>query len=147
MTQTIKILVHTFVSQSEAVMCEAALVTVDLDALARRRDLARTVKATDSALYGIEFWDHSAVFFEGYFDPDEYLNPEQVEKYERDQFLVVPDDFELPGRQWDGAYQKNPMRTECDMINVSDDTVYWSSFVKHTDVRVETYSIPLNALL
>lgn len=37
-------------------------------------------------------------------------------------------------------------RMECNTLNVTDDDFYWSGLYKHTDVRWETESVPLEAL-
>lgn len=50
-----------------------------------------------------------------------------------------PDNGKVPLIDFEG-------RMECNTLNVTDDNFYWSGLYKHTDVRWETESVPIEAL-
>lgn len=143
-----KLLIQCYTSEQEAVFCNLAIVQFDLTAMLKRRDLWYLASRSEDgdALYELTFWDHSAEFYEGCFDMEEILPADVYEKLERDQFVIVPDDFKLDHKKRPRADFDNPMRTEADTLHVSDDSFHWESTVKHCDVRVETFQIPFTAI-
>lgn len=133
-----KILIEAYSSNGDAVSCNLALVEFKPAHVLERAKLAKQVRLQDGQFFEMTFWDYSASFYDGYIDESDLgLSDEDLEKFRRDQFIVVPDDFGMC---------EDFMRTECDTLAVGDDSFYWQSNVKHCDVRVETYSIPFSRI-
>lgn len=141
-----KILIQASSSQGDAVSCDLALVEFDPDKVRDRAIIARQASSQDEAFHELSFWDSSARFYEGYIEVEDVLTPDLFEKFSRDQYVIVPDDFTLSEEKRDGADFENPMRTEADTLCITDDSFYWQSIVKHCDVRVETFQIKLTVV-
>lgn len=49
-------------------------------------------------------------------------------------------------REPEGGFEEMACRTECVTLNVTDSGFYWNGYVKHTDIRFETQTVPLSDL-
>ena len=97
------------------------------------------VKAKDNGLWSLTFWGLPGEFYDyDDWDPSEQLTDEQMSLLESQQYIVLPDDFEVP---------EDAARTECDGAVITAEGVYWKAIAKHTDVYVETRQLPYEVLL
>lgn len=85
-----------------------------------RMDLVQTLVAAHG-LHAVEWVDYSPDYYGGDDDADEV------------------DEDETPPPRWD--HGESPGRTDCDRLFVMADCLWWSAYVKQTDVRVETSSL------
>jgi hypothetical protein len=103
-------------------------------------------KASGQSLYEMWFWDHgttgTARFYEN-LELEDFLTEEEITVFERRDLLVVPDERQLG----DTFEEKDPERTDCDQVVITDDSVSFFAYPKHGDFSVRTSSITFEALL
>ena len=160
-----KLLMRGFGGEDFAGGCELVLVHLDEDRVREilaLRELFQMAKSKAPRLWKMALWDASVEFYdlveeeEDEDDEDEdededadederesrapcsSLTGRQSEEFDSENYLVLPDDFEM-GRE--------PRRTECDQLCVTADGIFWTTIVKHTDVRVETAEVRYDVLL
>lgn len=129
-------------STGEGIYCNLAVVELNVPKLIARNKVAVAAGKADTDLDRLTFWDHSATFRED-VQADDVLARGLLKKFERDEYVIVPDDFGTVGARRELA----AIRTECDLLHVGETSFYWSSVVKHSDVKVETREIPLKLIL
>lgn len=138
-----KILFTCFANNEHFDGCQHAVVELSDEAkkeILARRELFQMCKSKDSSLWSLVFWDSVCQYFDyDEWDPLEALTEEQVKLFETNEYVVLPDDFEIP--------EDDAARTECDRMVITDDSVYWKCIAKHTDVYVETRNLPYEELL
>ncbi|MBE3095513.1 MAG: hypothetical protein IMZ44_00105 [Planctomycetes bacterium] len=101
-----------------------------------RMDLVQTLVAAHG-LHAVEWVDDSPDYYGGDDDADEL------------------DEDETPPPRWDHgespvspwSHGESPGRTDCDRLVVMADCLWWSAYVKQTDVRVETSSLSRGELV
>lgn len=136
-----KILVKTTCS-SDLSWCQYLLVTLTSETvkeILERRELFQMVNSKSDGLWSLSFWGVPGDFYDD-LDFERLLNEKQCADFEDEDFMVLPDDFEIPD-------DIEPARTECDRLVITQDDFYWKAMPKHTDVYVETFNIPYNVLL
>jgi hypothetical protein len=101
---------------------EVAVVEITPTLDTRIRQLASAAKAL--GVYKVAEFDCSPDFF--------------LRDYESEE-----DDGPIAYRLPDDEDEGNICRVECVTLNVTSDDYYWSGFVKHTNVRWETDTVPL----
>lgn len=98
---------------------DAMRVVLDSEFVVRIRELSKAV--TELGVYKIVEFDYRPVPMKNDEDSDQACTGEP---------LIEAED----------------VRTECDCMNVTATDVFWSGYVKHTDMRWETTSIPIAML-
>jgi hypothetical protein len=109
---------------------ELALVSVDAktrEGMLKRRAMWLAVKAYDSDLSYMEFWDYS---------PDWYEYPE----LEDEASDLVADEEVVPNFQF--AVKGEALRMDCVRAIVDEQGVHWCGWIKHTSIRCDTSTIP-----
>jgi len=101
---------------------EVAVVEIDDHLRSRVWQLASAVKSLN--VYAIRE-------FNGY--PEFFMQDHEHEE------SVIP-------RPPEDGFEEMACRVECVTLNVTDSDFYWTGYVKHTDVRFETDSIPLEEI-
>lgn len=122
--------------------CEHAIIELD-DAAKKEilawRELFQMVKSKADSVWSMSFWGIPGAFYDhDNWCPMDQLTDEQAALLESQQYIILPDDFEVPD---------DASRTECDRTVVTGDGVYWKCIAKHTDVYVETRQLPYEVLL
>jgi len=88
--------------------------------------------AKNSQIYCLKIWDYSVNWIAN-ADNDEHLTDEEEDRLDKlmvdsDEYVVVGETMgDLPG-----------MRSECDLLVVTDTDFRWECYAKHTDIRHET---------
>lgn len=80
-------------------------------------------------LYRLVFWDATVYFVPG-------LDGEDWMEEAWDAVLTMEDTNPRIA-----VLQEKAIRTECDMLNVTDDSIYWTAYVKGTSVLLNTDSV------
>ena len=101
---------------------EVAVVEITSTLDARIRQLAAAAKVL--GVYKISEFDASPAFFLRNYDAE-------------------GDDGSIAYRTPEDEDEENACRAECVTLNVTNDDYYWSGYVKHTNVRWETDTVPL----
>ena len=97
----------------------AATFAIDKETAELILKISGIVKAND--LHKAEKFDYRASFLQ--YDPE--TDPEDAED----------------------AGDENTLRTECDALVIKEDSFFFTAYVKHTDVKVETDSCPISELV
>ncbi len=124
--------------------CDYALVAVDASYVAellwRMEEVKRLLRA-DEDFYALEYWDGRPAYF-GYNDRWEavrdFRNREAFKVPRGEPILLTAD----PGFQEDDF-----QRVECRTVQVDRNEVWWTAYVKHTNVRIETAPVSKKTLL
>jgi hypothetical protein len=121
------------------------LVLVDLDKKALRgiielKELYQMVKSKAPSLHEMRFLD--AVPFTFYEDAaiDLVLNEEEQEKFEGDEYLVLPKERDL-------EKLGSPARTELDALVLSDESISFRAFPKHADFSIASTEVMFDQLV
>ena len=136
-----KILLTCTSSNSDLCWCQYAIVTLSDEArkeVLARRELHQMVKSRDADLWDLTFWGIPGEFYDD-LNIEDLLTDEQHAAFESKDWVVLPDDFEDP--------VVDAARTECDRMVITVDGFYWKAIAKHTDVYVETATMPYEAVL
>lgn len=96
------------------------------------REACKELLATSNC-YCVSFWDSSFVTV-AY--PDDVLGEAFVDKVDNNEIAVVGGVITTE----DGG------RTECDMVRVKSDGIYWHFYPKHTSVHIETETVPWSTI-
>lgn len=119
--------------------CRHALVELDQEAIDRllaRRELLAFAYNEDSDLSEMIFSEFPGRFYDN-VDVDSLLTERQQEEFDREDYLLMPDEFDV---------DDDPARTECDELVVRDNGFFWKAIPKHTDLRVETSQLSYDVL-
>ncbi len=124
--------------------CDFALVPLTAsyvaDLLWYMAEVKRLHRADDS-VYSLECWDGTP----SYFRYNERL--EAIRDIYGDLAVDVPRGDPILLTADPAFHEDDFQRVECCTVQVSVDDVWWSAYVKHTDVRIETGHIPRKVLL
>jgi hypothetical protein len=91
-------------------------------------DEAARVREKIDSLYCLDIFDYSTQAF-SYFEAGGELLDE-ISGFDGNDLTEVPEGFEIP--------EDNYQRTECDSVEVQENSFKWKMFVKHTDVRISS---------
>lgn len=107
----------------------------------RKRELYQMVKSQASDLCSMQFWGIYGDFYEGHFpDEDLGLTKAQVQEFEVNECLKLPDNFDMPDA-------KEPVRIDCAHMVITDRGFFFRATVKHTDVYVESVELKYETVL
>jgi hypothetical protein len=86
-----------------------------------------------TGLYCLEFWDYHVEYLNYWSGLKEAAEIKDDKALPEDfyDYLVVPDNFEIP--------EHARIRTECDVMRVTNTNVYWSAYIKYSDPPVEIH--------
>jgi len=113
----------------------------------KRRDLWRTAKVQDTALYELTFWGidvdwihrgdgedpgTEAIDFDEWIDG--FVSPEQLKQLSGGDPVQVPGSFTVP--------EHFHQRTECAQMVMVDDEIRFTSYPRHIDFEQSTSGIP-----
>ena len=112
--------------------CIIAITKEVAETILKRRKAFLKMKETDKDLQKMFFWGGTQEMFHGQGLEDgpsieadkQYLTEEQAELLEDNRWVALPDDFKGP---------EDFQRTECDMMVITEDGVWWSSMPKYYD--------------
>ena len=113
----------------------------------RRIALVAKLHKDDGTVYSLDFWEYGGDFFDIYDLDDSVEGVEAAtESIENEDLVVVepgsPLDEELEAKlenlKFDGGVR---IRTETDMLEVTDEAVIRCGMIKHTSTRLETVRI------
>ncbi len=99
-------------------VADYAVVELSADLIARIRKLSEAVRSLD--VYRISEFNYHCDFMVADYDAD-------------------PENGKVALKEFEG-------RMECNTLNVTDTSFYWSGLYRHTDVRWSTDTVPLTAL-
>lgn len=127
------------------------VVTPELARLCLERKRAfDAAYAADDSLYELSWWDYRVDYvsvselpeeLEASTDDDDPDSPGGLaERVDLDGLVWFDEDKEI---DTEGVETK---RTDCDQMHATKDGVYWSAYLKHTDLRMETHEIPWDVL-
>lgn len=128
-------LMRSFPSDADMNWGQYAVVKFEDRWLRKLWKLERAYKAAAKGLetlHEIVVWDSAVLFFDHIKD---VVNDQQDRLENYDYIEITAEQYEALG--------DDATRTECDMIHVHRDAVYWRSSVKHSDITVETPRIML----
>jgi len=124
--------------------CDYALVpmTPDYveDLLWYMSEVARMSRAEES-LYSIELWDATPAYFRW------NLRLETVQDACGDSAADVPRGEPVLLTADPGFTEEDFQEVECRTVQAAEDEVWWTTYVKHTNVRIETAHVPRKVLL
>jgi len=124
--------------------CDYALVpmTPDYveDLLWYKSEVARMHRA-DESLYSIELWDATPAYFRW------NLQLETVQDVYGDSAADVPRGEPVLLTADPEFDQEDFQEVECRTVQAAEDEVWWTAYVKHTNVRIETAHVPRKVLL
>ena len=124
--------------------CDFALVpmTPDYveDLLWYMGEVARMRRA-DESLYSIELWDATPAYFRW------NLRLETVQDVYGDSAADVPRGDPVLLAADPGFDREDFQEVECRTVQAAEDEVWWTAYVKHTNVRIETAHVPRKVLL
>jgi hypothetical protein len=124
--------------------CDYALVpmTPDYveDLLWYMSEVARMRRA-DESLYSIELWDATPAYFRW------NLRLETVQDVYGESAAEVPRGEPILLTADPGLDQEDFQEVECRTVQAAEDEVWWTAYVKHTNVRIETAHIPRKVFL
>lgn len=108
-----------------------------------RRELLQMVKAKDSCIHTLKFWDCSAVYYAGLKDLlkltfDDCAEEKLEEILQDGHNVLLREDVELP---------EESQRTECDQLVIYDTCFYWQCYPKHTSLTITTETIEYGELI
>ena len=113
--------------------CDIAVVemTKELaELILKRAEIFRELHAKDRMLVHMDYFDYSANYFQISYE-DDIEEELQANTYDG----PAESDYVFP--------EERRQSTECDQMVLTDDSVYWACFVKHTNIRIETGAIPI----
>ena len=124
--------------------CDYALVLMTTDYV---EDLlwymseAARMRRADECLYSIELWDATPAYFRW------NLRLENVQDIYGDSAADVPRGEPVLLTADPEFDQEDFQEVECRTVQAAEDEVWWTAYVKHTNVRIETAHIPRKVLL
>jgi hypothetical protein len=106
-----------------------------------RRELLQMVRSKDSDIYALPFWGI----------PGRFHNIDLAEILESfgdidAEYLVMEDTFEIEG-DVDNEDEDDPIRTELEMVYITEDGFYFTAGIEHSSINVESRKIPYEVLL
>ena len=124
--------------------CDYALVpmTPDYveDLLWYMGEVARMCRA-DESLYSIELWDATPAYFRW------NLRLETVQDVHGESAAEVPRGEPILLAADPGFDREDFQEVECRTVQAAEDGVWWTAYVKHTNVRIETAHVPRKVFL
>lgn len=123
--------------------CDVALVPLAPDAvddLLRYMDEVADLARADAGVYSLECWDATPSYFRINDRLDvvrDVRGRPAVDVLPGEPVLLTADPRFDPGDR---------QRVECQTVQVSRDTVWWTAYVKHTSIRIETAHVPRKVL-
>ena len=121
--------------------CDYALIEIKSpEHYLRLINKAQEIKESIDGFFKIEAFDYSITWFSDYDEITEVVDKdgknalEQINGYNYDGFVVLPDDFELP--------EDVEQRTDCDSVNIQENKIGWSCYVKYTNTEITSGWIP-----
>jgi hypothetical protein len=103
-------------------------------------EVARMRRA-DESVYSIELWDATPAYFRW------NLRLETVQDVYGDSAADVPRGEPVLLARDPGFDREDFQEVECRTVQAAEDEVWWTAYVKHTNVRIETAHIPRKVLL
>jgi len=103
-------------------------------------EVARMRRA-DESLYSIELWDATAAYFRW------NLRLENVQDVYGESAADVPRGEPVLLTDDPGFEREDFQEVECRTVQAAEDEVWWTAYVKHTNVRIETAHLPRKVLL
>jgi len=113
--------------------------------------LMGTVRRSFPEMHEICGWDSSVTYYEGSpWAPE----PEDEAAAARYHGLIIEADKNLDGGDWAevpldiiDTSGESEARTECEQIHISDQSVHWSFYPKHSDTKLSTSSVAIKDIL
>jgi len=103
-----------------------------------RIEQVKALKESDRELYCIERWDGSALWFDRSLYEGDGRGSEELdgvfEEVDASTMAEISEELATVIDADNGA----SIRTECDILVVTDNSCHWRCIVKHTGVRLET---------
>ncbi|MGB2802051.1 MAG: hypothetical protein WBD52_07025, partial [Phycisphaerae bacterium] len=103
-------------------------------------EVARMHRAEES-LYSIELWDATPTYFRW------NLRLETVQDIYGESAADVPRGEPILLTTDPGFDEEDFQEVECRTVQAAEDEVWWTAYVKHTNVRIETAHIPRKVFL
>ena len=106
---------------------DAAFVELDDETLGKirsRMGLAKMMKSDDSEFIRLSFFDYTPDFFVA-----ETLGGDMQDRVEEQQRFETE------------VTEVAAVRVDVTQIHVTEDRVYWTTYLKHTDIRLETEAL------
>jgi len=133
-----RLLLATHSSNSEYnAECDYAILDLTKElarAILKRIVLVSKLKKDDPDLCRMSFWDYSARFIAcGTIEDEDFMEG-------FDDRVELPEGFDT-NTSW-----FKQQRTDMDRMFVDEDSVYWESIPKHTDIYVETRALPVDLI-
>jgi len=101
------------------------------------------VSSQEKSAYKLTFWSHLCGNWTQDFELSDLLSADEIDRYDRDGFVVVPDERDLTI-----FLNGTPDRTECETSVIMKEGLYVEAILRHTDTRVATYQrIPWDRLI
>ncbi|MGB2966161.1 MAG: hypothetical protein WBD14_01970, partial [Phycisphaerae bacterium] len=99
------------------------------------------MRRADESLYSIELWDATAAYFRW------NLRLENVQDVYGESAADVPRGEPVLLTDDPGFEREDFQEVECRTVQAAEDEVWWTAYVKHTNVRIETAHIPRKVFL
>jgi len=124
--------------------CDYALVSLSrpyVSDLLRYMEQVSQMHEADKTVYSLALWDTTAA----YFPFGERL--EEIRGVDGDLAVDVPRGEPILLAVRPEIAEEDLQRVDCQTVHVSRDEVWWTAYVKHSNIRIETAPIPQRVLL
>ncbi|MDA4131908.1 MAG: hypothetical protein OK454_02105 [Thaumarchaeota archaeon] len=116
--------------------------------LLEKRELLQMVKSKSDQIYEMWFWSHPAYFFEdGDINYEDFLTRVEIEEFESEGFLRVPDTRELPMDGEGVGFGREPEGADCEQLVISERGVSFYSCLERIDGNVRSDEVSYELLL
>lgn len=106
------------------------LTKEQIDEILSKCEAAQLLEEKDSTFYKLEYFDYTPDWLENYDLPDDI-----AERIEGDETVVITEELNA-----------EPVCVDCSALNIKPNKVFWSGYIKHTNIRVETAMISVETL-
>lgn len=104
-------------------------------------DEVRRLRRADSSVYRLKCWDASPLFFQS---NDKF---QELRDVDGDLAADVPQGEPILLTADPGFDEAGFQRVECHMANIAKDGIFWTAYVKHSNIRLETAEVERKTLL
>lgn len=119
----------------------------DVKELLEKRELLGMVKSKSDQIYEMRFWSHPAYFYEdGDVDFEDFLTEVEIQEFETEGFLRVPDARVLPGDAKGVGFNHCAESADCEQLVITERGVSFYSILERIDRGVCTDEVSWDLL-
>ena len=117
--------------------CDFAIIEMNIklrSTIFSRKSTFVKIRAADTDLYEMYFWDYTPEFFSPYLDEDDFSDEFEKIVLSTDGIWEKPENLIIPENTF--------ARIECPQMIIREEGVAWVVIPKHSDVYVTTFEVP-----